>query len=276
MAAPALTHSAPARGDTLRRTWTLAWVLAVTEWKLRFYGSFLGYLWSLARPFALFGVIYVVFSEFAKLGDKVPHYATYILFSIVLFSFFTEIAGGSVQSLVARENLLRKVRFPRLVIPLSIVLVALFNVGMTLVAVLVFALLNGVYPTWTWLELPLLVFVLLVFATGIGMLLGSLFVRFRDIAPIWEVAQQSLFYASPILYVATMVPEEFQRPYLANPIAAVLTQMRHAMVDQGAPSIVEAIGDPWRLLIPGAIVVGAFVLGLWVFQREAPNIAENL
>ncbi len=264
------------RGDTIRRTWSLAWVLAVTEWKLRFYGSALGYLWSLARPFALFGVIYLVFSEFANLGDQVPHYAVYILFSIVMFQFFTEIAGGSVQSLVARENLLRKIRFPRLVIPLSIVLVALFNVAMTMAAVLIFALINGVYPRWTWLELPLLLAVLLIFAAGIGMFMGALFVRFRDMAPIWDVIQQSLFYASPILYVATMVPDEFQRPYLANPIAAVLTQMRHAMVDPNASPIWDAIGGPVRLLIPAGIVVGSFVIGLWVFQREAPNIAENL
>ncbi|MDA0182373.1 ABC transporter permease [Solirubrobacter phytolaccae] len=264
------------RSATIRRTWTLAWVLAVTEWKLRFYGSFLGYLWSLARPFALFGVIYLVFSEFAKLGDDVPHYAVYILFAIVLFTFFGEIAGGSVQSLVARESLLRKVRFPRLVIPLSIVLGALFNVGMTLVAVLIFALLNGVYPMWTWIELPFLVGALLIFAAGLGMLLGSLFVRFRDIAPIWDVVQQALFYGSPILYVATMVPEEYRDVYLINPIAAVLTQMRHAMVDHNAPSIFDAVGEPWHLLITAVIVFGSFALGLWVFQREAPNIAENL
>jgi ABC-2 type transport system permease protein len=276
MAASALTHPHSARNESIRRAWTLAWVLAVTEWKLRFYGSFLGYLWSLARPFALFGVIYLVFSEFAKLGDKVPHYAVYILFSIVLFSFFTEIAGGSVQSLVARENLLRKVRFPRLVIPLSIVLVALFNIGMTMIAVLIFALLNGVYPTWTWLELPFLILALLIFASGVGMFLGSLFVRFRDIAPIWDVVQQSLFYASPILYVATMVPDQYRHIYLLNPVAAVLTEMRHAMVDPSAPSMWDASGAAWHLLIPAAIIVGSFAIGLWVFQREAPNIAENL
>src|SRR3954467_4825068 len=206
----------------LKRTWSLAWVLALTEWKLRFYGSVLGYVWSLARPFALFGVIYLVFSEFAKLGDKVPHYAVYILFSIVLFQFFAEIAGGSVQSLVSRENLLRKLLFPRLVIPLSIVLGALFNVGMTLVAVLVFALLSGVYPTWGWLELPLLVAALLVFAVGIGMLLSALFVRFRDVAPIWDVVQQGLFYASPILYVVTIIPDRFEQAYMLNPLAVVL------------------------------------------------------
>jgi ABC-2 type transport system permease protein len=276
MAATAVSHPHSARNESIRRAWTLAWVLAVTEWKLRFYGSFLGYLWSLARPFALFGVIYLVFSTFANLGDKVPHYAVYILFSIVLFSFFTEIAGGSVQSLVARENLLRKVRFPRLVIPLSIVLVALFIVGMTMLAVLIFALLNGVDPMWTWFELPFLILALLIFASGVGMFLGSLFVRFRDIAPIWDVVQQSLFYASPILYVATMVPDKYLHWYLLNPIAAVLTQMRHAMVDPSAPSIWEASGAAWHLLIPATIVLGSFAIGLWVFQREAPNIAENL
>jgi ABC-2 type transport system permease protein len=248
----------------------------VTEWKLRFYGSFLGYLWSLARPFALFGVIYLVFAEFAKLGDQVPHYAVYILFALVLFQFFAEIAGGSVMALAGRENLLRKVRFPRLVVPLATVLTALFNLGMTLIAVLIFAIASGVYPRWTWLQLPLLVLVLMTFAIGLGMLMSVLYVRFRDIAPIWEVVQQSLFYASPVLYVTTMVPEQYQRAYLANPISAVLTQMRYAIVDPTARPVWEAIGDPIRLLIPAGIVVGAFALGLWVFQREAPRIAENL
>jgi ABC-2 type transport system permease protein len=262
--------------DARRRLWSLTWTLAVTEWRMRFYGSFFGYLWSLARPFALFGVIYVVFAEFAQLGDDVPHYAVYILFALVLFQFFAEITGMSVQSLVARENLLRKVRFPHLAVPLSIALTALFNLGMTLIAVFVFAIAAGVEPRWTWLELPLLVGVLLVFALGVGMLLSVLFVRYRDIQPIWDVISQALFYASPVLYVVTMIPQEFQRPYLANPIASVLTEMRAALIDPGARHVWEAIGEPMRLLIPGAIVVLAFALGWWAFNRAAPRIAENL
>lgn len=274
MTAVAVKRSA--RRETFQRTWSLAWVLAVTEWKLRFYGSALGYLWSLARPFALFGVIYLVFSEFANLGESVPHYAVCILLSIVLFQFFAEIAGGSVQSLVARENLLRKLLFPRLVIPLSIVLGALFNLGMTLVAVMIFAILNGVYPTWSWLELPVLVALLLLFASGIGMGLSALFVRFRDMAPIWDVVQQALFYGSPILYVATIVPEQYRTEYLMNPLAAVLTQTRHAVIDPTAPSLVDLLGSPGLLLIPLGIVLVCFVVGFAIFQREAPRIAENL
>jgi ABC-2 type transport system permease protein len=264
----------PAEG--LRRVLSLTWVLAVTEWRLKFYGSFLGYLWSLARPFALFGVIYLVFSQFAKLGDNVHGYAVYILFSLVLFQFFGEITSGSVMSLVQRENLLRKIRFPALVIPLSIALTALFNLAMTLIAVVLFAIASGIYPTWTWLELPLLAAVLLVFASGLGMLLSVLYVRFRDVAPIWEVIAQALFYASPVLYVATMVPSSFQRAYLSNPIASVLTEMRAAVVDPQARHVWDAIGDPVRILIPLGIVVVTILLGSWMFRREAPRIAENL
>jgi ABC-2 type transport system permease protein len=265
-----------APSDNARRLWSLTWTLAVTDWRLRFYGSFLGYLWSLARPFALFGVIYLVFSEFARLGDNVPGYAVYILFSLVLFQFFTEITTGSVQSLVARENMLRKIRFPALVIPMSIALTALFNLGMTLVAVVIFAIASGVYPTLHWLELPVLVAVLLVFASGLGMLLSVLYVRYRDVQPIWDVASQALFYASPVLYVATMVPADFQRAYLSNPIASVLTEMRAAVVDPHALHVWDAIGDPVRILVPLGIVFIAAAGGAWAFRHEAPRIAENL
>ena len=113
---------------------------------------------------------------------------------------------------------------------------ALMNLGATLVAVFVFAIAAGVYPTWSWLELPLLIAVLAVAATGTGMLLAVLFVRYRDVQPIWDVATQILFYASPILYVATMVPEDYRQAYLFNPLAAILTQVRHAVVDPAAPT----------------------------------------
>jgi ABC-2 type transport system permease protein len=259
-----------------RRFWALTWTLAITDWKLRFYGSVLGYVWSLARPFLLFGVIYLVFSEFAKLGEDVKHYPVYILFSLVLFQFFGETTGNGLNSLVDREHLLRKVSFPRLVIPLAITLTSLFNLLMTLVAVLIFAIANGVYPTWSWLQLPLLIAILVVLSLGVAMLLSALFVRYRDISPIWEVFTQALFYASPILYVTTMVPESFQHAYVAAPLAAIFAQMRHAIIDPTAPPVWEAIGGAERLLIPGGIIVFAFALGWWVFHREAPRIAENL
>jgi ABC-2 type transport system permease protein len=271
----AILNQAPAGGE-LRRTLSLTWTLALADWKLRFYGSVLGYVWMLARPFAFFGVIYVVFTEIASIGDAVEHYAVYILFAMVLFQFFAEVTTGCVTCLVTRENLLRKMQFPRIVIPLSVVTTGLLNLLATLAAVMIFAIGSGVYPAWSWLELPVLVLLLSLLATGVGMLLSVLFVPYRDVQPIWDVMSQILFYASPVLYVTTQVPESFQHAYAASPIAAILTEMRHAIIDPSAPHVSDAIGGAPRLLIPLGAIAGVLALGLWLFNRQAPRIAERL
>lgn len=259
-----------------RRVLTLAWTLAITDWKLKFYGSVLGVLWTLVRPFAFFGVIYFVFTEVAGLDENVPYYGVYILLSLVLFTFFAEVTGNSVQALVARESLLRKMHFNPIVIPLAIAMTALLNLGMTLVAVMIFVFANGIFPTWTWLELPLLIAALTVLATGSGMLLAALYVRYRDIQPIWDVVSQILFYGSAALYPVTAVPEPYQGIIMCNPLAAIFTQVRYAVIDPNAPTAAEAIGGGARILVPIGIAVAITALGLWVFVRESPNVAENL
>ena len=126
--------------------------------------------------------------------------------------------------------------FPRMVIPLSVALTSPFNLGLNLIAVLVFALISGVEPRLSGCELPLLVALLAVLSVGLAMMLSALYPRYRDISPIWDVVLQILFYASPVLYVLSMVPDDYERAFLANPIAVVLTQMRHAFIDPDAPS----------------------------------------
>jgi ABC-2 type transport system permease protein len=265
-----------ALGGDLRRFWSLTYTLAATDFKLRFFGSALGYLWTLMRPLMLFGVLYFVFTEVVRFGGDIKDYPVYLLSAIMLFTFFSETTARGVTSLVERENLLRKVRFPRMVIPLAVTLTALFNLGMTLIAVAIFAVISGVYPTWGWLELPVIILLLALLATGIGMLLSSLYVRYRDMQPIWDVTQQVLFYASPILYVATLVPPKYQHAYMCNPLASLLSAMRHAVVDPTAPTAATLIGGTARLLIPLGLIAIAVVIGAWVFNREAPRIAENL
>lgn len=263
-------------GEDLRRFWSLTFTLAATDFKLRFFGSALGYLWSLVRPLMLFGVLYVVFTEVIRFGGDVKHYPVYLLGSLVLFSFFSEATSRGVTSLLDRENLLRKIRFPRLVIPLAVSLHALFNLGLNLVVVFVFVFASGIGPRLDWLQLPFLVALLVLFATGVTMLLSALYVRFRDFEPIWEVGLQLLFYGSPVLYVITFVPDSVREVAAMNPIAVVLTQMRHAVLDEDAPSAAAAMGGAEWLLVPIAIVAGVFAIGFWVFARETPRIAENL
>jgi ABC-2 type transport system permease protein len=265
-----------ALGDDLRRFVNLTVTLAVTDFKLRFFGSALGYLWTLMRPLLLFGVLYFVFTEVVRFGDEIKDYPVYLLTSIMLFTFFSETTSRGVNSLTERENLLRKVRFPRLVIPLSVALNALFNLGLNMIVVFVFVLASGVDPRWSWLEMIPLILLLIVLSVGVTMLLSALYVRYRDMQPIWEVALQMLFYATPVIYVTATLPDSIEQEAMANPLAAVLTQMRHALIDPGAPTAAQAIGGEVRLLIPLAVVAAVFALGVWFFMREAPRIAENL
>jgi ABC-2 type transport system permease protein len=268
---------APTRAEELKRLWSLTWTLALSDWKLRFYGSVLGIAWTLVRPFALFGVVYFVFTEIAGLDENIHNYGIYILFALVLFAFFTEVTSNAVQALVSRESLLRKMQFNPIVIPLSISITALLNLGMTLIAVFLFCLGAGVYPTLTWLELPVIVGLLFLFSTGVGMLLSVLYVRYRDVQPIWDVIAQVTFYASAILYVAVpTVPAEYRQAFLCNPLAALFTQMRHAVVDQQAPGLADAFNHEIYVLIPLGLIIGTFILGFWFFQRESPRVAENL
>lgn len=287
-------HGPSALGSDLRRFWSLTFTLARTEFKLRFYGSVLGYAWTLMRPLLLFSVLWVFFTKIGHVNDGTlpgeKYYGAQLLGSIVLFTFFIEGTTNAVRSVVDRENLVRKIHFPRLVIPLSVVLLGMFNLGLNLIVVAIFAIGAGVHPMLSWLELPLIVGALIVFATGMAMLLSALFVHFRDIQPIWEVIAQILFYASPVIISIQTVLKAFHSPehkfllhhqyllhvYMLNPLAVVFQQFRHAMITNATPSAGAVLGSWTSLFGALAIVVGIFVVGFVVFNRAAARIAENL
>jgi ABC-2 type transport system permease protein len=259
-----------------RRFFNLIWLISSTDFKLTYFGSVLGYLWSLVRPLMFFGVLYLVFAVIVNFGKGIQDFPVLLLMNIVLISFFQEATGSSITSVLTRENLVRKMHFPRLVIPLSTVLTALMNFGLNLLAVFVFMLAYGVEPRWTWLLFGLVLLPLVVLASGFAMLLSALYVRYRDVAPIWGVVNQVLFYACPVFYTIERVnAHHAARWYLFNPIAAVMQQARHWMIGGTAGTAKWMGGIPW-LLVPGAIVVGVCLLGYVVFSRMAPQIAEQL
>jgi ABC-2 type transport system permease protein len=270
------------------RFWHLTFNIARNQWKLRFFGSVLGYFWQLIRPLMLFGVLYVFFTVVAHIGKGAGsgpgqpnhYYGAQLLGSIVLFTFFAESTAGAVRCVVDNEALVRKIQFPRMVIPLSVVLLAMFNLSLNLIVVLVFALASGVRPMLSWLELPLLVAMLAFLCIGLAMLLSALFVYFRDMQPIWEVVSQVVFYTSPVIVPVTEVQQRVSLTlvhlYMLNPLATILQQYRHAMINPATPSAAALLGGGVRLLAPIALVAVIFVLGLVVFNRTAPYVAENL
>ena len=259
------------------RFFTLVWRIAAMEFKLRFFGSVLGYLWQLMRPLLMFGVLLFVFTNFLNVGNNVPHYPVVLLLGIVLFQFVGDAIGGSVSSVVDKENLVRKIQFPRLVIPCAVVLTAVFSLALNLVVVVIFGVIEGVSLHPGLLEVPLGLGALIIYVLGIGMLVSALYVRFRDMRPITDVFLQAYFYATPILYPIETLPKTGQKiMILVNPFATVLQQLRHAAVAPQVPSAATVAGGFQWLLIPAAIVLGIFAIGFRVFDRAAPRIAEDI
>jgi len=237
----------------------------------------LGYLWSVARPLMLFGVLYLVFTEAFKLGGDVPHYPVMLLLGVVLFGFFQEATGNAVSSIVAQESVVRKTQFPRLVIPLAVVLTAIFNLAINIVVVFVFVLASGIDPTWTWLLLAVILVLLFVITTAVSMIVASLYPRFRDVALIWSVLATVLFYATPVLYPIQRMPGTVRDILALNPLAPLFELARKWVVDPNAPGPQAAsAGGPVRLAIAMALFAAVCVFAVWVFDREAPRIAEAL
>jgi ABC-2 type transport system permease protein len=266
-----------AMGGDWRRLLHLTRLLAVTDFRLRFFGSALGYLWQVMHPLLLFGVLYLVFTEVVRLGQGVAFYPVALLSGIVLFVFLSEATGQAVQSLVEREPIVRKIQFPRLAVPLATVLTALFRLALNLVVVLAFLLASGGEVRLSWLEIPLLVFLLTLLAAGLAALLSALYVHVRDIKPIWDVVLQVLFYGSPIFYTIEIVPSQTLRDLLLlNPFAAIVQQFRHAVIDPSHPSVAEAMGSNALALVPLILIVLIALVGLRYFDRKAPRIAEDL
>jgi ABC-2 type transport system permease protein len=265
-----------ALGGGRKRALDLLYLIALTEFRRTYHGTALGYLWSLGRPLLLFGVLLTVFTQAFDLGDRVVQYPVLLLFNIVLFSFFQEATTQAVSSIVSQESVVRKTQFPRLVIPLAVVLTAFFNLGLNLVVVFVFLIAAGVGPMWSWLGLPLLLAALMVITTAVSTVVAALYPRFRDTGIIWGVMVTALFYATPVLYPIDIVSGTLRDLIGLNPLAPIFELARKWVVDPDAPGPVAVSNGGIWLVVPVVIYVGVCALAVWVFRREAPRIAEEL
>jgi ABC-2 type transport system permease protein len=267
-----------ALGGGARRFFDLLWLVSVTEFKRVYFGTVLGYVWSLVRPLMLFGVLLFVFTQVFKIGsEEAPHYPVLLLLGIVLFTFFSESTLNAVTSVVSQEGVVRKTQFPRLVIPLATALTGAFNLCLNMIVVFAFILAFGVDPTWTWLLFPFALVALLVFTATVSMALSVLYVRFRDVAIIWTVVAQVLFYGTPILYpIEALHNETMERLLMVNPLAPIFEQVRVWVLEPNAPTAAEAAGGAAGLIPAAIIYVAVCAFAIWIFNREAPRIAEEL
>lgn len=262
-----------------RRNRILLRELVITDFKLRYQGSVLGYLWSLLKPLMLFAILYVVFVHFLRFGAGIEHFAVQLLLGIVLWTFFTEATGQGMGAIVGRGDLIRKVNFPKYIIVISGTISALINLLLNLSVVLVFIILNGVHLTWTALLFPVFLLELYVFSLGLAFLLAAVFVKLRDISHIWEVFLQGLFYATPILYPLSLVSAAnvtASKVLMLNPIAQIVQDSRYTLVTQDAPTTWSVISNPILEMVPLIIIILIVFCAVYYFRKQQPYFAENV
>lgn len=251
--------------------------LVRTDFKLRYQGSVLGYAWSLLRPLFLFLILYIVFAKFLRLGSGIEHYPIYLLLGIVLWTFFTDMTTQSLGSIVGRGELIRKISIPRWTIVFSASIGALINLGLNLIIVLLFMVINGVDFSWSMLYLPLILLQIYIFALGVSLFLATAFVKYRDINYIWEVTLQAAFYATPILYPLALVTNETaQKLIMLNPMAQTIQDARYVVVTEQTSTIWQVFGGGWYAYIPLLISGVALVVGVYYFRSQSKYFAENI
>jgi ABC-2 type transport system permease protein len=249
--------------------------MVTSDLKLRYQASFLGYLWTLLRPLAIFSILYVVFARFIGIGAGVPYFAIYLLLGVVFWGFFSELTSQGLTSIVARSPLLRKVSFPRYVVVLSVGASVLISFVLNILVIAVFMIVARVPASldMLWL-LPLLVQLVAV-SLAMAFFLSGFYVRFRDVDYIWQVVMQAAFYATPILYPLSVVPQRWARILVLNPVAQIIQDARHVLVTEQTQTVSTLWGTQWMRAVPVGITLLLAVASVVYFRRRSRMFAEE-
>lgn len=253
--------------------------LVITDFKLRYKGSALGYIWTILKPLMLFAIMYLVFINFLKFGANVPHFAVQLLLGLILWNYFVEVTMNGMSAIVGRGDLMRKLSFPRYVIVLAGSFSAIINLGINLCVVLVLVLLNGVQLTWHALLIIPIIIELFAFALGLALLLGALYVKLRDLNYIWEVLLQAGMYATPIIYPISLVMTyslTAAKLAMLNPMAQIIQDARYAIVSQDVITVWRIFDGGMYAYIPIFIVIVVLVVAVIYFKKASPNFAEDI
>jgi ABC-2 type transport system permease protein len=256
------------------RYWSLVRELSITNFKLKYTGSVLGYVWSLVKPLAYFGVLYVIFVQlFHQTQDD---FGLQLLLAVVIFNFFAECTSAGLGSIAGNGHLIRKATFPLSALVIATSVTALFTFLINMALVLVVALVAGKLGlSWRFLAVPPLLVELYVLSLGVGMILATVFVFFRDIGHVWEVISQLLIYACGVVFPAKKVPPSLAHVYFLNPLAQNIEDLRHALITPAAAWSFTFTGVGVFLGAIG-LTVACFAVGLVLFRRMAPYFAESL
>lgn len=242
--------------------------LALTDFKIRYSGSVLGYLWSLLNPLLTFAVLYLVFSVFMRFGG-IEHYQLYLLLGIIMWNYFAESTGNGMMSMLYKSSLISKINFKKWIILVASNLTSVFTLCLNLIVFFGFFFFSGVSLTSTsWFFLVCLI-QLILFSFGVSLILCSFYLKFRDLSHLWGVVLQIGFWMTPVVYLLTTIPEKFRQILFLNPMARIITDARNALIYDSVPTL--------RHTLVSFFIIGIiFVIGYTVFTKKSSKFAEEL
>ena len=243
------------------------------EFQSKYRNSLLGALWMVINPLAMILVYTVIFSQVmsAKLPgvDSTFSYSIYLCAGILTWGFFAEITGRAQNMFLEQANLLKKLSFPRLCLPVIVVVNASLNFSIIFILFTLFLLLSGNFPGWSFLALVPVLAIQTVFAIGLGMSLGVLNVFFRDVGQLFGVVLQFWFWLTPIIYPITILPERFRPMMSLNPMAQLVEAYQNILVSNQWPD--------WNGLLPVALLaILLCTLGAHLFRKHSGEMVDEL
>ncbi len=234
--------------------------LVSRDFKTKYKRSVLGIFWSFLNPLMMMAVQYAVFSRLIDRGGGIDHYAMYLLIGIVLFNGFNDCCNQSMRAIVGNAPLITKVYVPKFIYPASKVLSASVNTLLAMIPLLLVALINRLWPCPAWICLPVGLLLLLIFTLGMGFLLSSLMVFFRDVEFLWGVFSTMWMYATPIIYHISLLGPVIAKLEYFNPMYHYITYMRTIIIDRAFP-------DMGQFLCCLGFSLGMFAVGMLVFHK---------
>lgn len=253
--------------------------LVITDFKVKYQSSFLGYMWSLLRPLFMFTITYIFFGIFIGAGGGIPHYPAYLLLGMVLWTFVAEVTSAGVGAVKNQASMLRKLYFPKYVVVLAVSITASINLVFNLGVVTIFMVVGGSDIRWQSLLVIPLLLELAVLAVGLAFFLSALYVKFHDTAYIWEILLQAGIYITPVIYLIQFVHNKsplVAQILLANPIAQVIQDARYLLITRQTWTTSDLYSTGWYRLVPITVDVVMAALAVLYFKRQAPSFAEEV
>jgi ABC-2 type transport system permease protein len=248
--------------------WETIWMLAKTDLKMRYQGSWLGIIWVFLKPLCIFLVLNFVFSHLFFKNS--PNYSIRLLMGIILWSFFAEATTVGMNSLLSKSHILKKIFIPKWIVIVSATVHSAIAFFFNLVILFIFLYAYHIYPNPLHIAL-FLVYVVLIYGISLtfSFIAAPLFVRVRDLNQIWEVLLQVLFYASPIIYPMSSVPPDVQTILYLNPMTLLLEHSKMVLIDGAAARL-----DHLAIFI--AIFIPCFFGSIWYLKKASKNLIENM